>query len=810
MTDDAAPAITTDAPDLIGLDYVRLHERGVRLTQAMSGDVWTDYNFSDPGVTILEQLCYALTELSYRACFSVPDLICEPQSGRIDTFHQGLYPVRAIMPVNPVTVDDLRRLVLDRTRGVGNVWFTPCPGGRTGGVNGLYDIALHIPGQDSCCGGGTAGTDEVVRRVRALYTAHRALCEDVARIRVLSLVPTVVEARVQIDAAADPNAVLARLQFAIGLLLAPEPKRTPLDALRAAGRTTAEIFDGPLMLRGFIDAGQLTPLLAAIPVADVLRTMAETEGVVSVDGLSVRVDGDSHVYTVGETVPVPPDGLLWLNARVGAEGRYPIRLFRGRAECRPDPGRVGLLLDTLWSAQRRTYPLLPAYARLYAVPSGTDRHLSSYLSVQNQFPNVYGINAYGLPEQSSVARRARAKQLKGYLMPFDQLMADYFAQLAFLRELFSVRAGGERTSYAVQSLRTIVPDVAPLLGPGYEAGLAAVTALADPVEQRRGAIIDLLLSLYAEALSAHPRSGRDCGTGVSEGASIRARQALLARMVAATRDRGQGFDYLRRDRRHNEAGMLIRCRIELGILDSADTPEPASGVEVTDDPATATLGEALEPETASLVERFFIPIDGMIEETGDGAETRSLAGMRVPAALLPGLGRQDAYRIGILPGENTVHVACRGNGDGWWMIGRYPRISAAAAAIRALVAACGGNRNRNRIHIVEHVLLRYAAAPSGTPGNAYSFRITAVIEADDDEIADANWRDQVTAIVRANTPAHIVAECLFLDRSGMSSFLACYEPWLAALRQGTADRRAKTSLTLQRFLEDNGAGAPPA
>ena len=33
------------------------------LLQELCGETWTDYNLHDPGVSILEQLCYGLTDL---------------------------------------------------------------------------------------------------------------------------------------------------------------------------------------------------------------------------------------------------------------------------------------------------------------------------------------------------------------------------------------------------------------------------------------------------------------------------------------------------------------------------------------------------------------------------------------------------------------------------------------------------------------------------------------------------------------------------------------------------------------------------
>ncbi len=44
------------------LDFKKLLDDGIADVQHMAGENWTDYNVHDPGVTILEQLCYALTE----------------------------------------------------------------------------------------------------------------------------------------------------------------------------------------------------------------------------------------------------------------------------------------------------------------------------------------------------------------------------------------------------------------------------------------------------------------------------------------------------------------------------------------------------------------------------------------------------------------------------------------------------------------------------------------------------------------------------------------------------------------------------
>ncbi len=57
------------------LDYKQLFTTGLEYVKRLSGRIWTDYNVHDPGITTLELLCYALTDLSYRASFPVKDLL---------------------------------------------------------------------------------------------------------------------------------------------------------------------------------------------------------------------------------------------------------------------------------------------------------------------------------------------------------------------------------------------------------------------------------------------------------------------------------------------------------------------------------------------------------------------------------------------------------------------------------------------------------------------------------------------------------------------------------------------------------------
>src|SRR3546814_18347409 len=59
------------------MDYELLRSLGLKYIEELGSKSWTDYNAHDPGITIMEQLCYALTELGYRSDFDILDLMAD-------------------------------------------------------------------------------------------------------------------------------------------------------------------------------------------------------------------------------------------------------------------------------------------------------------------------------------------------------------------------------------------------------------------------------------------------------------------------------------------------------------------------------------------------------------------------------------------------------------------------------------------------------------------------------------------------------------------------------------------------------------
>src|SRR5882757_2010124 len=101
-------------------DYDFLRRKGMEKIQELCGNAWTDYNEHDPGITLLEAICYAITDLGYRASSDIKDILAPATEGT-GNWENIFHTAGAILPCNPVTITDYRKLVAD-IPGVRNAW----------------------------------------------------------------------------------------------------------------------------------------------------------------------------------------------------------------------------------------------------------------------------------------------------------------------------------------------------------------------------------------------------------------------------------------------------------------------------------------------------------------------------------------------------------------------------------------------------------------------------------------------------------------------------------------------------------------
>src|SRR5215211_3767909 len=103
-------------------DYELLRSKGIDYIRELGSSIWTDYNIHDPGITMLEALCYALTDLGYRTSLDIKDLLTDAPHINTDYDRQAFFTARNILTINPWTVPDFRKLLID-IDGVKNAWL---------------------------------------------------------------------------------------------------------------------------------------------------------------------------------------------------------------------------------------------------------------------------------------------------------------------------------------------------------------------------------------------------------------------------------------------------------------------------------------------------------------------------------------------------------------------------------------------------------------------------------------------------------------------------------------------------------------
>lgn len=111
------------------------------ILRSVASETWTDHNLHDPGITLLESLCYALTEMGLRAGMDVSDLVASDISGH----RQPFFTASEILPVAPVTGSDFRKILIDHPL-VHNAWLrtrTTVPGGRSDVLLEFVDERLN-------------------------------------------------------------------------------------------------------------------------------------------------------------------------------------------------------------------------------------------------------------------------------------------------------------------------------------------------------------------------------------------------------------------------------------------------------------------------------------------------------------------------------------------------------------------------------------------------------------------------------------------------------------------------------------------
>ncbi|MEN2399214.1 hypothetical protein GKZ90_0005465 [Flavobacterium sp. MC2016-06] len=417
-------------------DFSFLKAETIDYIQKHIGSEWTNFNPSDPGMTILDQFCFALTELGYCTDFSIPDILTD-YNGNIEIKDQFYLPYE-ILTTAPYTIDDYKKYIVDGVENVYNVVILSY-NNNVFPFNKVYQVYLYV---------NPAITDTAGICKAAFYVLNKSrnLGEIFNEPIALSPVNCWIGGKLEIQKDADQYTILLNVQTKIQTYIFSILEQAGYDTLKLAGYTAAEIYDGPYLENGWILTDSLVDKKDNIRSIDLVPIIESVSGVVSITGL--------QLYQKEKTVNVL-QALIEQILSVDVLASYQNKKLVLSANGKDLPFDSFAPLQTTIDNFEETTALINN-KEASKIPKSSFRDINTYYSIQNTFPQQYGIGDDTIEDYSQPIQVAQSRQLKGYLILFDQILANQFSQLANVSKLFSFKnstsgaPSDEETFYALK------------------------------------------------------------------------------------------------------------------------------------------------------------------------------------------------------------------------------------------------------------------------------------------------------------------------------------------------------------------------
>lgn len=796
---------------------------------------WTDHNPSDPGITLWDSLQYVLADLHYRINFDIRDHL----ANTINEPYQDLYSVGSIQHNAPWHTDDYQKMLLDLER-VENAWIDIdssnklafLPSGEvpslvktdsnipddalTFYLRGLYRVAMEAPA-------------EALAEINARLQSNRNLCEDFVSVVPLNAI------RIEIGAditfrnhfTGSIEKLLAWIYFNLENFINRYIAFYRLSELLNQNLTNEEIFQGPALEHGFLntqDVRKIAQKQVSLRASDLITEILKTDNNLIVSSLVLYRDGVSDLWELplphdlAPSLEIPDYSILENSNLENSDKPRRIRIYLNQpaaVEKEPSPGnQIGnelvpnqavfeAELEELRRTRERSIPRNEEKDRLLA--PGRRRDTGHYHAAQNELPGIFGVGQQGPPfpggDTASDARRmAQARQLKAYLMFFDQILAQHFAQLADVRDLFLFKEGATYFDQVPESVSRLSEVLTHSL-PEFETNLKTLTEDEATQLDRRNRWLDHLLARFGEEFTEYETVMKqylsDYPTLVVP-QLIRDKIQFLLDYPACSGQRNRGFDYTQPVlETENISGYQRRVYRRLGI---SDLGFRRLAWQLDDQEHLIRPTSPRQNGKFSLKNHNGVPIINSIKNyRGNSPDLKTDIDKTIY------IGRyRDAYYVVRRPRLLGFVFEIRDkDGTGLAESARlYRSISEAETAIEGTVAFI---RTEEGFHTLEHILLRpqmeelneqpgcpLLALPSDP--DPYSAQLSVFIPIRQSVLNpksrvwlrrfnDNNFKNLLERTLREEAPAHVKVHIYWLSPDKMRDFEDKYLSWLEALRQ---------------------------
>lgn len=801
-----------------------LYKEGLNYVQSLAKKIWTDYNIHDPGITILELLCYAITDLSYRASFPVPDILAKDTETQ--DFSDQFFTAGKILPSCPLTINDFRKILID-IEGIRNAWivkvdkhiFADCdnliltdrlPEGisedpdsfKVISLEGFYDILLEPdPGADP----------EIVKKAIQVLNKKRNLCELFQDISIIKPEKYNLCAEIEIQEASSEEEVAARVGFKIQQYLSPLIRFRCLSEMYELGFTTDEIFEGPLLNHGFITDEDLenTNLRKEIYLSDIISIIMDIPGVKAVKYIRFNSEYDLTApeniwkFTVGNNRKPELDMDVMLKMTKFFKGITPVNANKSKVKTRYQE-----LMDEEYNKNE------DVVTEDIPIPGGTYREIESHISMTNHFPLAWGIGPAGLPAEANVERKAKSKQLKAYLLFFDQLLANYLSQLNHTRELLSFNYKNTKTYFS-----QVVTSMT-----GYDEIYEDYTVVSGQMDNffnndsgiRRNRLLDHLVARFAENFSSYAYINYSA-FDTDPLTMIEDKSDFLVNYPKISACRMTAYNMTAKDTLWNSdenlSGLERRIACLLGIHNMKRRNLADINYEVYNEIDTDSKDEYRFRVVHHITKKILI-------SSSTRYKTRELALIEMRKAVNRGFLRNGyqvlttgeeipRYYFNIVDEKNNV-IARR--------IEYYKTQELAGQAIHYLMNYLQKVYSDEGLFMLENILLlpetnkQDFIKPCLEPPceeteslDPYSYRVHFVLPAYSYRFREMKFRTFAETLIRSETPAHILTRICWISREQMLDFEKLFKEWLemkAGIKKTDPDKLHNDFLLLLSQLKN--------
>lgn len=641
--------------------------------------------------------------------------------------------------------------------------------------------------------------------VRSYLGEHRNLCEDFVAIYPMSLQEIGLHLKLDVVPGSDMEEIMAEAYRRMEEYLSPVIRFYSLREMLEKGYEADQIFRGTILNNGFIDEQELSfhQRREVLYTSDLIQEFMKIPGVESVRYIALSR------YLVGNLQESNRTECL----RLTSPQQFLPRLNYNRSVVEMDDGSGRFkepdrptALDLLREKKALDQIKGTTVENDFPLPEGTYRGLDKYHSIQHEFPINYALGTEGLAPTETDLRKAQAKQLKAYLLFFEQMLADFLTQLSEIRRLFSYREDIDRTYYTqalwqVPRVQDLIADFTTsgatwqdyidLVAPTpthYRIVLDEIAESEETFHDRRHRFLNHLMGRFNESFTAYAAYifSRNHTDAEKYSRLIGDQVRFLRKYDEHSHDRGTSFNYQ-------------------ALLDGLNGPDfwnsdrvtglkkrmvYHTGLPTVDREYISPLHHFEVFQNAGLNYRYRLTEEGnstimLVLNNSRAFATEEELWCEVEKVMEHGLN-PDNYDLGSSP----VRLMHDGVALGDIPVA-YVNAHGAAVARDRVIERLEKFAEIENFHVIEHVILRpresgfptlavrtVADCPQLDIRDPYSFRISVVLPTWAGRFKDVDFHRLFKRIMRMETPAHVYIHFNWIDRKQMYHFETCWADWL--------------------------------